>query len=119
MVSARLRIRSPARGRTLTLPSDIRPLHPRLSSSSGGIARILQQAIRGQEPTPTGNLPPVSVFPGWPTGVAGGYDLNLMISGPPVVPEVVPVCKLMGPPLIVTDADFTILNLASIPNRIK
>ncbi|MED6189663.1 hypothetical protein PIB30_098272 [Stylosanthes scabra] len=113
IVSAWLRIRPPVCEHALTFPPDIRALHPCPSSANGGIvcwghiirqlsaSRILQQAIRGQEPTMTGNRPPVSIFLGWPTVVVGGHDLNLMISGPPVVPEAVSVCKLSGPPLIV------------------
>ncbi|MED6139642.1 hypothetical protein PIB30_085735 [Stylosanthes scabra] len=37
IVSTRLRIRPPARGRALTLPPDIQALHPRPSSTNGGI----------------------------------------------------------------------------------
>ncbi|MED6151833.1 hypothetical protein PIB30_086143 [Stylosanthes scabra] len=124
IVPARLRILPPTAGCPLTLPPDIRALHPRPSSAGWGIARkddlisllrrswghitrqlkspgILQQAILGQEPLATGNLPPVSVFPTGPTGVPGGHDLNLMISAHPIVPEAVPVCKLIGPPSVV------------------
>ncbi|MED6164562.1 hypothetical protein PIB30_091297 [Stylosanthes scabra] len=124
IVPARLRILPPTAGCPLTLPPDIRALHPHASSVGGGITRkydrisllrrswghitrqlkspgILQQAILGQEPLATSNRPPVSVFPARPTGVPGGHDLNLMISGHPVAPEAVPVCKLIGPPSVV------------------
>ncbi|MED6226439.1 hypothetical protein PIB30_103768, partial [Stylosanthes scabra] len=65
-----------------------------------GASRILKQTIWGQEPTSTGNHPPVNLFLGWPTGVVGGHDLNLMLTGPTVVPEAIPVVKLSRPPLI-------------------
>ncbi|MED6200830.1 hypothetical protein PIB30_089111 [Stylosanthes scabra] len=125
IVPARLRILPPTAGCPLTLPPDIRALHPRQPFAGWGIAReddrisllsrswghitrqlkspgILQQAILGQEPLVTGNRPPLSVFPTGPTGVRGGHDLNLMISGHSVALEAIPVCKLFGPPSVVT-----------------
>ncbi|MED6148139.1 hypothetical protein PIB30_050330 [Stylosanthes scabra] len=63
--------------------------------------RVHRAAIRRQEPMTTGKRPPVSIFLGWPTGVVGGHDLNLMLTGPATVPEAVPVVKLSRPPLII------------------
>ncbi|MED6221228.1 hypothetical protein PIB30_052527 [Stylosanthes scabra] len=108
ILSARLSMRSSACRRTLTLPPDVRAVHPSPSSASGrghitrklDASRILKQTICGQEPASTGNHPPVNVFLGGPAGVLVGHDLNLMLTGPTVVLEVVPVVKLSRPPLI-------------------
>ncbi|MED6128156.1 hypothetical protein PIB30_094929 [Stylosanthes scabra] len=60
----------------------------------------MKHMILGQEPTSTNNHPPINVFLSGPAGAWGVYDLNLMLTGPAVVPKVVPVVKLIRPPLI-------------------
>ncbi|MED6129439.1 hypothetical protein PIB30_107917 [Stylosanthes scabra] len=114
----------------LTPLPDIRALDPRPPSAGWGIVQeddwisllrrswgrftrqlkspgILQQPIRCQESLTTCNRPPLSVFPTGPTGVRGGHDLDLMISGHPVAPEAVPICKLFGSPFVVAPSRGT------------